>query len=163
MSLSNIRVKIAHAGEWYDSLEFRPQLQEEIWICNGLGGEVYPARYVGAEAGCYHGLYGVTSDLRDDHYFWMHRPLGTPPTTRVFVKPVRTDGWIDSREQLPPLGAYLWIVKESSGLVRFAQSLQVPSPNGHPHFNKFTTGGQIISSYGHRLWRLAKAPDAPEV
>lgn len=167
MSLSNVRVKIVvDRTEWRDSFLYRPGLQDEIWVCDGEGGPVTPALFVGPEAGCFHGLYGPVSGLRDDHYYWMYRPLGTPPATRakpapqVAFDPATQDRWTHSSVGLPSIGEVVWIDDSVVGpqVARLDDIQTHPNYAGQPIFRSVDGGYKYA---GHRYWAMLMPPNRP--
>lgn len=175
-----MRENVVITGQWFDSLTHRPCYQEEIWVCNGEGGPVSPARYVGADSGRYHGLFGATPDLRDDHYYWMIRHPVAPPATkappppRVIFVAEEQDHWVDSRNAVPDNDEVVWIddlvvgpqVAKFEGIDR--PPLHVRTGRGHisnfdaypPIFRSMDGSHKYV---GHRYWAPITSPKRPLV
>lgn len=150
---------------WRDSLEYRPSKFLEVWVCNGDGGEVAPVIYLGQEFSCFHGLYGDTPDLRDDHYYWMPRTPCNPPATRpkplpqVTFDPATQDRWTHSSDGLPSIDDMVWIDDGMCGpkVARLDDIQTHPNYAGQPIFRSLH--GHKYA--GHRYWAMLVPPKRP--
>lgn len=162
MSLAGCKVNVLLPGAWRDSFDHRPSKFLEMWVCNGVGGEVAPVVYVGQEFNCFHGLYGLTPELLDDHYFWMPRHPGVPPATKappppqIKFEPTAADVWTKSSEQLPKMCDWVWINDGVCG-PKVAWLEEIEPNSGLPIFRSINQH----KYRGHRHWAPLVTPKGP--